>query len=242
MLEIVKLAHRRTRSPADYRKMQEYIAEHAVGELEKRGVHFGDCDVLETGAGKGGYSKILHPKAKSFLANDLVRDPFFDENSVPFKAFDLVKEFPLEPASFDLIYSSSVVEHVPDPGRYLRECHRVLRDNGTLYLSFPPFYTLAMIGAHGYQPFHYLGEQVAVYMYNLRRRANVRCYAETWEACGLYPLTIAGVSKLLADSGFSVSDTYTRMCPINTTRLPGPLKDLFTWHVCFLARKADPPR
>jgi hypothetical protein len=32
-------------------------------------------------------------------------------------------------------------------------------------------------------------------------------------------------------------DQYTKLWSLNMARLPGVLKDLLTWHVCFLARK-----
>lgn len=242
MFQILTLARQRFRSPDDYRKMQGYIAERAVAELEARGIDLGACDVLETAAGSGGYSKVLNSKARSLLANDLSPDPFFERNGINFQAFDLMQPFPLAADRFDLIYSSSVIEHVPQPARFLAECRRVLRPDGTLYLSFPPFYSLAMIGAHGYQPFHFLGERLAVAMYNRRRKRHVTGYADTWDTFGLYPLTIAAVARLLADNGFRVTDRYTRMLPINTALLPGILKDLFTWHVCFLARKSESVR
>ena len=40
-------------------------------------------------------------------------------------------------ASLDLIVSNDVFEHVPDPWRGLRECHRVLRPGGELLMSIP---------------------------------------------------------------------------------------------------------
>lgn len=236
MYEIFKLARRRNRSPDDYRKMQTYIAERAVAEIEARGIDLGCCDMLETAAGHGGYSTVLAPRAKTFLANDAYEDPFFGENGIPFRRFNLMEPFPLPAQSYDLIYSSSIIEHLACPEPYLKECRRVLRPNGVLYLSFPPFYSLAMIGGHGYQPFHFLGERIAVAMHNRRYGSKMKSYATTWGEFGLHPLTISAVKKLISDNGFQIFDTYTRLCPINTAKLPGFLKDLATWHVCFLAR------
>lgn len=38
-------------------------------------------------------------------------------------------------ASFDLVFSTQVFEHVEDPAAYLRECHRLLTPGGKLILS-----------------------------------------------------------------------------------------------------------
>lgn len=40
-------------------------------------------------------------------------------------------------ASFDLIVSNDVMEHIPDPERALRECFRVLKPGGTVLATFP---------------------------------------------------------------------------------------------------------
>lgn len=42
---------------------------------------------------------------------------------------------PVPHASFDLVLSTQVLEHVTDPDVYLEECHRVLRPGGRLVLS-----------------------------------------------------------------------------------------------------------
>jgi SAM-dependent methyltransferase len=47
---------------------------------------------------------------------------------------------------FDLVLSHAVIEHVADAGLYLRECRRVLRANGRVFLSTAPY--LSFAGAH----------------------------------------------------------------------------------------------
>lgn len=53
---------------------------------------------------------------------------------------------PFKDESFDLVFSHSVIEHVRSAENYLRECHRVLRAGGVLYLSTAP--TASLAGAH----------------------------------------------------------------------------------------------
>jgi ubiquinone/menaquinone biosynthesis C-methylase UbiE len=53
---------------------------------------------------------------------------------------------PFDSGSFDLVLSHSVLEHVESAERYLGECHRVLREGGTLFLQTPPH--LSFAGSH----------------------------------------------------------------------------------------------
>jgi SAM-dependent methyltransferase len=45
--------------------------------------------------------------------------------------------FPFEDRSFDSVVATQVLEHVPRPGDFLAEIHRVLRDGGVLLLTVP---------------------------------------------------------------------------------------------------------
>src|ERR687892_1666308 len=53
---------------------------------------------------------------------------------------------PFTSASFDLVLSHAVIEHVADAPLYLRECARVLAPGGRVYLSTAPY--LSFAGAH----------------------------------------------------------------------------------------------
>jgi SAM-dependent methyltransferase len=46
-----------------------------------------------------------------------------------------------EDATFDLVISLNVLEHVPNPAKYLQECYRVLRSGGYGYFSWYPIWS-----------------------------------------------------------------------------------------------------
>jgi SAM-dependent methyltransferase len=238
-MSLLKLTLRRLRTPADYRAFQNKLAELSVRQLERRGMCLGGQCVLELGAGEGGYSSVLKQRCATFLATDLRKAPFFAEQQIPFIQFDATQPFPLDDATFDLVWCSSVIEHVTEPGAMLAECRRVFRPGGMLYLSFPPFYSLAMVGGHQFKPFHLLGERYAIWMTNALRGTHYNSYADSFGDFGLVPLRIDMVEQLLMSAGFRPRQVFTRMSPVNTAHLPGILKDLLTWHVCFLAGCPD---
>ncbi len=58
-----------------------------------------------------------------------------------------VYDLPFENGSFDLVYMIAVIGEIPDPGRAMREFHRVLAPQGTLVFSellLDPDYPLAV--------------------------------------------------------------------------------------------------
>ncbi len=53
---------------------------------------------------------------------------------------------PFRDATFDLLLSHAVIEHVAEAPRYLAECRRVMNAGGRMYLSTAPY--LSFMGAH----------------------------------------------------------------------------------------------
>lgn len=83
--------------------------------------------LLDFGCGGSPY-RALFPKADYQRADlaGMSEVDFIIEPGRPLAAPD---------ASFDLVLSTQVFEHVEDPAAYLRECHRLLKPGGKLILS-----------------------------------------------------------------------------------------------------------
>lgn len=240
MLDLLRLGLARNRSPEDYRDMQSYISRRTITELIERGVNLSEARVLELAAGKGGYSAALASASAEFVASDIEKDPTFDSNGIPWVCVDVMKRFPFDDARFDFIYCSSLVEHIPTRDNLVTEAYRVLAPGGHMLLSFPPWWSLLLVGGHTFKPFHLLGERIAVAVANRGAERKARGYADAYgDRDGLYPLTIADISQTVSRSQFETRDVYTRASRLNTARLPGLLADLTTWHVCFLLRKGS---
>jgi SAM-dependent methyltransferase len=235
-----KLALKRTRSIDDYRDFQYLIGEASINQLQDKGYDLSNLCVLEIGSGYGGYSKILKEKTGTLIAADLMINDWYSKNSISFVQLDGGKPFPFKKDTFDFVYCSSLIEHIADPSLLLQSIWKVTKPGGIVYLTFPPFYTLALIGGHNFKPFHFLGEKFAVRLTNFLYRSNITSYASAYGVCGLFPLTIDQVESVLLERHFEIIEKYSRLCKINTTHLPGILKDLATWHICFITKKPIP--
>lgn len=241
MIEALQLARRfarRGKSAEDYQAMQVTLARRMISQLRQMGVDLGSASVLEVGAGAGGYSRVLHQACGAFVASDVNRAEVFEHSAIPFEFFN-VMETPRLSQTFDLVICASLIEHVEHPRVALENIRRLLKPGGKIFLTFPPFYSLWMLGGHRFKPFHFLGEKLAVRLYNWRHpQTKVRDYRTCGGNYGLFPLRIARVRRLLEDSGFRILKQYDRHLPFNPARWPGILADLFTIHLCCLAEKA----
>jgi SAM-dependent methyltransferase len=146
-------ADQRFRSEYDYALFEYYRSAKVIAFLERAGVAVRGR-VLDAGCGGGGMPLSLAEHARHVIGIDpidrfgqagvvLARERGLD--TLQFVRADGMA-LPFASGSFDLVLSHAVIEHVADAPQYLRECRRVLRQNGHCYLSTAPY--LSFAGAH----------------------------------------------------------------------------------------------
>ena len=143
-------------------------------------------------------------------------------------------ELPFADDSFDVTYSSNVLEHVPDPWRMADEMVRVTRSGGLVFLSYTLWW--GPWGGHETSPWHYLGGGRAARRYERRH--------------GHRPKNVFGTSlfAVTAASGFrwAQAQPRTEMVALVPRYLPrsmwwvvrvAGLREVVTWNLAIVLRK-----
>jgi SAM-dependent methyltransferase len=113
-----------------YRRYVHFVLQHATNRTNR---------ILDVGCGNGWSTWLFRQKGHEAYGTDLHAGPLeaqrIDE-FIPYVSAD-VQRLPFADATFDVVAMHTVLEHVPDPERALRECLRVLRRGGRLVVVGP---------------------------------------------------------------------------------------------------------
>lgn len=106
-----------------------------------------DIDILDNGCDQTGQQlALLAEQTKGRVVGTNIFPGFPDttvNHRCPNNEFYPMdgQELTFQNDSFDLVMSLNVMEHVPNPIKYLQECHRVMRHGGFGYFSWYPLWS-----------------------------------------------------------------------------------------------------
>lgn len=90
--------------------------------------------LIDVGCGTKPYAALLRPYVGEHVGVDH-RDTMHDVGQIDL--FGTAYEIPVDPDSFDCALYTAVLEHLEEPERALRECHRVLKSGGIAVFTVP---------------------------------------------------------------------------------------------------------
>lgn len=98
--------------------------------------------ILDVGCAGGVLSKMLADRGFEVHAIDVLEESievakvFCNSEKIKFEVRDILKE-PFQEESFDGVIFLETIEHVENPAMFFREFHRILKNNGHLFVSTP---------------------------------------------------------------------------------------------------------
>jgi 2-polyprenyl-3-methyl-5-hydroxy-6-metoxy-1,4-benzoquinol methylase len=117
--------------PADFQRRRRFLLEHVRGGSR----------VLDVGCGEGRFAAALAAAGARVTGLDVAEEPL-RRARVQHPELELLRveeagPWPLDDASFDVVWAGEVIEHVADTAGWVSELRRVLRSGGSLLLSTP---------------------------------------------------------------------------------------------------------
>jgi SAM-dependent methyltransferase len=247
---IARAADERFRSEYHYAVFEYLRSAKVIQALERAGARLGGR-VLDAGCGGGGTALSLAEECSLAVGLDLharfqgAGTRLGGEKAIDRAAFVQgdATFLPFAASSFDIVFSHSVIEHVTSAEGYLKECHRVLRPGGVLYLSTAPYLSLA--GAHLPRllvpvPIHILlGRRTAFRIFRFLARAAPWTLREPREANTfvalaaegrekeddlLQSVTVSRLASWISTSGFRLLREDRYVTGFFRRFVPGPLR------------------
>lgn len=210
------------------------LARDAVGHVSQYSRLSGNR-MLDVGGGPGYFRTAFEAAGATYFALDADLGELSGLGDVSARTvLGSGMQLPFADATFDVCYSSNVLEHVSDPWRMAEEMVRVTRPGGITFISYTLWY--GPWGGHETAPWHYLGGHRA------RRRYRRQHGREPKNRFGesLFAVTAgAGRSWAHSQSSAEVLDVIPRYNPRITrwlSRIP-LLREVITWNLVIVLRR-----
>jgi SAM-dependent methyltransferase len=191
--------------------------------------------VLDIGGGPGHFTAEFRARGASCLLIEPDRTELLARGAAPRQAVlgDGLR-LPVRDGAADICFSSNVLEHVPEPLRFIDEMVRVTRPGGLIYLAFTNWYS--PWGGHELSPWHFLGAGLAERRYTRRQGRPPK----NRPGAGLFPLHIGPTLRALRKrTDTEILDALPRYYPRwsrPVLHVPA-LREVATWNLLVVLRR-----
>ena len=115
--------------------LESYIVRSEIYKAVSNVMPLFSGKILDSGCGSMPYKNIIlsnNDKVTNYIGLDIESGLNYENVNADFLWDGSI--MPFEDSSFDVVISTEVMEHVPDPDSYLMEVKRVLKRDGKLYI------------------------------------------------------------------------------------------------------------
>ncbi len=202
--------------------------------LDLQGAH-----VLDVGGGPGYWARAFAAAGARYTPLDADAGELALHGRVPLPGTVLGdgQALPFRDDAFDLVYSSNVGEHVPEPWRMGDEMLRVCRPGGIVFYSYTLWY--GPWGGHETAPWHYVNGRYAARRYS-RRTGHP---PKNLYGVSLFPVSLAaGVRWARGRRDADLVEVLPRYLPASVfwvRRIP-LVREVVTWNVALVLGKHAP--
>lgn len=152
-------------------RLEQTDPDHFYGELAADSVRqigsyesFDRHELLDVGGGPGYFAEAFRKAGAHYTALDADLGELAGRGDPePGTVLGDGRQLPFRDATFDVVYSSNVLEHVDGPWRMADEMVRVARPGGLIFLSYTLWW--GPWGGHETSPWHLLGGRRAARRY-----------------------------------------------------------------------------
>jgi SAM-dependent methyltransferase len=192
--------------------------------------------ILDLGSGPGYYSRALRSAGATVAAIDLGESDVATAlaNGTPALLADAAR-LPFPDASFDGVFCSNMLEHVPAPFEVINEIERVLQPGGWGWISWTNWYS--PWGGHDITPFHFLGPKLGTKIHTKLKGPPER--NPVFEA--LWPTYIGRTIKhVQSRPGLTLVNAEPRYYPSQrwVMKVPG-LREVVSWNCVLTIEKRN---
>ena len=226
------------REPTDPDTFYRFLAADTIRQLRDFGSLTG-THAVDIGGGPGYFADALRAQAGSCFVVEYDFDELHLHGRTPDRAVQGDgQQLPVATGSVDLVHSSNVLEHVPDPLAMLSEMARVIKPSkGLGYLTFTNWYS--PWGGHETSPWHYLGGKRAADRFERKQGTRPKNEFGT----SLHPLHIAEVMRWFEDRDdievLWAGPRYWPMWARSIVRVAG-VREVVTWNLVVIFRRHEP--